>query len=328
MLEQKRPLVVTLAVSLIFITLIIVLLRTVLFHPSAFISVKALIPLISMIVTIVLSIMILHGRNWARMLFIVLFFLWIPLPVRSALLAWKAGELSVIEAFDGYGHILFYIIAVFLLLKRTSADFCNAKTKINPNFFTLLFWIGIFILLFLDGFINGIVTSIQSEIPIISTGLLHFFGSQYSMLFLYDVPLCGILVFHITSFGIPAIIYAEIYFFISLYRCWSILQGSTARTSPGKAVGFLFIPFFNLYWIFVAIRGLAKDANEFLHSKNINDKKISVGLSVGLSLATCILLLMLLIIPVVSVLVAILQTVLMYQWAKFFNYTSTTLGVD
>jgi len=310
MVEQKRPLVVTFAVALIFIALIIVPLRTVLFHPSAFISVKALIPLISMVITIVLSVMILNGRNWARMLFIVLFFLWIPLPVRGVFLLWKAGAMSVRD-FNVLGHIPLYLIAVFLLLKRTSADFCNAKPKINPNFFTLLFWIGIFILLFLEGFIYGIVTATRLEVPIISTGLLHYFGSQYSMPFLYDGPLLGILDFQITSFGIPAIIYAEIYFLISLYRCWSILQGSTARTSPGKAVGFLFIPFFNLYWTFVAIRGLAEDANAFLHSKNINDKKIDVGLS----LATCILL----IIPYVNILAPILQTVLMYQWAKFFN---------
>jgi hypothetical protein len=43
-------------------------------------------------------------------------------------------------------------------------------------------------------------------------------------------------------------------FYTTLYRAWKCLQpGGLARTTPGKAIGFLFIPFFNLYWIFQAI---------------------------------------------------------------------------
>lgn len=38
----------------------------------------------------------------------------------------------------------------------------------------------------------------------------------------------------------------------TLYRAWVVLQPATTVTTPGKAVGFLFIPFFNLYWIFIA----------------------------------------------------------------------------
>ncbi len=120
-------------------------------------------------------------------------------------------------------------------------------------------------------------------------------------------------------FGIAAMIYAEIYFLISLYRCWFILQGSTARTTPGMAVGFLFIPIFNFYWIFVAIRGLAKDANAFLESKNVHENKISIRLS----LATCIVA----IIPSINSLDSILKSILIYKWANFFNYSVTNLGV-
>lgn len=46
---------------------------------------------------------------------------------------------------------------------------------------------------------------------------------------------------------------------IHLYRAWFILQTGGAQTTPGKAVGFLFIPFFSLYWVFVAYPGWAKD---------------------------------------------------------------------
>ncbi len=46
-------------------------------------------------------------------------------------------------------------------------------------------------------------------------------------------------------------------FLIWLYRCWSTVPAADRRCSPGAAVGLLFVPLFNLYWIFVAIVGLS-----------------------------------------------------------------------
>jgi len=39
---------------------------------------------------------------------------------------------------------------------------------------------------------------------------------------------------------------------ILLCRLWNLVPPEQAATTPGKAVGFLFIPFFDLYWNFVA----------------------------------------------------------------------------
>ncbi len=51
---------------------------------------------------------------------------------------------------------------------------------------------------------------------------------------------------------IPAI--AGIVFTAMLvYKLWDSIQDGTARTTPGKGVGFLFIPFFNFYWIYLFI---------------------------------------------------------------------------
>ncbi len=43
---------------------------------------------------------------------------------------------------------------------------------------------------------------------------------------------------------------------ILLYRYWRLIPPERAVTTPGKAVGFLFIPVFNLYWMFVSLVGL------------------------------------------------------------------------
>lgn len=51
----------------------------------------------------------------------------------------------------------------------------------------------------------------------------------------------------------------------SLYcKMWRIIQDGHAHTSPGKAVGFLFIPFFNIYWLVPAFCGFSRDYNSFI----------------------------------------------------------------
>ena len=58
-------------------------------------------------------------------------------------------------------------------------------------------------------------------------------------------------------FGLLAIVFG----LRILHKLWSLIPIHKAKTTPGKAVGFLFIPLFNLYWNFVAIYGLAKALN-------------------------------------------------------------------
>ena len=74
---------------------------------------------------------------------------------------------------------------------------------------------------------------------------------------------------------------------VYLHRAWKLLQWGNVRTTPGKAVGFLFIPFFGLYWLFVAWEGLAKDWNRVLASHpNLNN---GPRMSPGLFVTFCIL---------------------------------------
>jgi hypothetical protein len=86
--------------------------------------------------------------------------------------------------------------------------------------------------------------------------------------------------------GYIGILIASILNLITLSRAWSCLQHSTPRTTPGKAVGFLFIPFFNLYWLFQAYYGLAKDWNRIM-SQHPNLARMP-RISEGLALTYCI----------------------------------------
>ena len=79
-----------------------------------------------------------------------------------------------------------------------------------------------------------------------------------------------------------AVILAMMY----LYRAWHILRWNQPRTTPGKAIGFLFIPCFNIYWIYVAYRGLAEDWNRTMAS--FPDLTLAPRMSSGLFLTYCI----------------------------------------
>ena len=57
--------------------------------------------------------------------------------------------------------------------------------------------------------------------------------------------------------------------YLLLYQCWKQIPSDIARTTPGKAIGYLFIPLFNLYWMFVAYDGLIKDMSKALQRRGI-----------------------------------------------------------
>jgi len=55
------------------------------------------------------------------------------------------------------------------------------------------------------------------------------------------------------------------------YRAWRSIQDGHARTTPGKAIGFMFIPLFNLWWVFVLLGGFSKDYNTYCQRHAVDD---------------------------------------------------------
>jgi len=74
---------------------------------------------------------------------------------------------------------------------------------------------------------------------------------------------------------------------ILLYKLWDGLQVANPRSTPGKAVGLLFIPFFNWYWAFQCYWGFAVDFNNYISKKEYSIKKISQG--VPMALCICVI---------------------------------------
>lgn len=69
--------------------------------------------------------------------------------------------------------------------------------------------------------------------------------------------------------------------YVLLYKAWNAIQDRFVRTTPGRAVGFLFIPLFNVYWMFEAVWGFAKDYNQLLRRYSLDLDPLPEGLFLG-----------------------------------------------
>jgi hypothetical protein len=96
----------------------------------------------------------------------------------------------------------------------------------------------------------------------------------------YPVSIVSEFVPWLSVICLPALIVMTVFWCILLYRHWSLLQGHGARTTPGKAVGYGFIPFFCFYWWFVAYAGLATDNNRYLGQTGVTSRRMSFRLAV------------------------------------------------
>lgn len=90
--------------------------------------------------------------------------------------------------------------------------------------------------------------------------------------------------------------------YVFLYRAWDQAQAFTNRTTPGKAVGFLFIPFFNLYWHFVAYLHLARAMNFELAHRRVDPQP---RVSEGLTIAACVLAILIALLPIFAALAGV-----------------------
>jgi hypothetical protein len=60
------------------------------------------------------------------------------------------------------------------------------------------------------------------------------------------------------------------------YRAWATLPPARARASPRRAIGLLFVPVFNLYWVFQLSAGFAAD-----HAAGGRDPHLPRGLFIA-----------------------------------------------
>jgi len=102
-----------------------------------------------------------------------------------------------------------------------------------------------------------------------------YLGASVAMVFMNhsdDQLLCSLLA---ALFWIPMVTFDS----LILHRGWSAVQDGQADVTPGKAVGLGFIPFFGLYWNFVAHHGLMRQFNRQAEWRGRPDQKVAEGLA-------------------------------------------------
>lgn len=86
------------------------------------------------------------------------------------------------------------------------------------------------------------------------------------------------LIAMVAFIGSMAVLVAFIFMLVALYRAWKLLQADgQAKTTPGKAIGFIFIPIFGLFWNFVAYLGWARSYNATVAKGGYGLKKVDAG---------------------------------------------------
>ncbi len=105
-------------------------------------------------------------------------------------------------------------------------------------------------------------------------------------------------------------------------RCWKAVPEKIARTSPGMAVGLLFVPFFNFYWVYVSYMGLAEDSAKAL-GRPPNAR--GLGITLGIFFNTSMLIL--LPIPLInSLLLAVYFVVWVIYTLKIVSAANELIG--
>lgn len=148
------------------------------------------------------------------------------------------------------------------LLTKKQQDGVFMK-RVSKTFYLISIYGGIVIGLVLIGVAIGLMNTYSRDMRMIGVVLL--------------IPAIGVLI------------YAIVMRFVLLYKMWKAIQSEYSRTTPGAAVGFLFIPFFNLYWTFQAWYGWALDYNKLISARNVNGKKVPEGLALALCIMNVVL---------------------------------------
>jgi hypothetical protein len=84
------------------------------------------------------------------------------------------------------------------------------------------------------------------------------------------------------AIGAPIMIASLVVQCVWLYKTWSAVPEPCRSATPGQAVGFMFIPLFNMYWIFRAIPGLSASIRRGLQAHEGNAAP-SAGYGVGIA---------------------------------------------
>lgn len=91
---------------------------------------------------------------------------------------------------------------------------------------------------------------------------------------------------------------------VLLFRMWKVLEDGVTPVTAGKAIGFLFIPFFNIYWFFRVWGGYPSEYNRFLERNRLNAPQLGSGIFIAFAVTvglSAVLIIPIVILPFVTI---------------------------
>jgi hypothetical protein len=181
------------------------------------------------------------------------------------------------KIYEIYNHIsvLFYIISLVLLIIGISVISKPGTIQNGVNYQNIsVRKFGNFVL-YVALLVLGFIPFIIGAASLISSSSSYNSGNELFLI----VMVIGFLIFLI----------AQVYFMVMLYRVWHYAINESKRLkltptieTPGMAIGYLFIPFYNFYWVFKSYGKISNDLNAIAKAKMSNET-ISNGLGIGIS---------------------------------------------
>jgi hypothetical protein len=117
-------------------------------------------------------------------------------------------------------------------------------------------------------FVGSLIAGPVLALATTGVGVYRFTSRNYSDLMLTPY----------TSISLLLWILWVVVLLILIHKMWSAIQDGHARTTPRRAVGFLFIPIFSFYWVFPAVWGFAQDYNRHIAHRQLNLRRLPEGL--------------------------------------------------
>lgn len=119
--------------------------------------------------------------------------------------------------------------------------------------------------------LTAVLTSIQTIALVSSSQKIGAGNHKMTTNEMITAIASGALINFIFWLLIPLMTYAILYL-IQIYRMWDTINDGHSRTTPGKAIGFLLIPVFNIFWVFNIWGGFPTDYNAFVNRHQLNGR--------------------------------------------------------
>ncbi len=127
---------------------------------------------------------------------------------------------------------------------------------------SLLLPVGVGLIMFVLAFLATVISALSDKSGKMGIGdavvgglMIGLMGGIFWFLILLIIPLLALQVLYL----------------VETYRMWDVINDGKSRMTPGKAIGYLFIPVYAIYWMF-QVWSFPADYNAYVNRYHLQNK--------------------------------------------------------